>query len=307
MPAMLLLFVSILSIPAALCAQAAGCAAPSPYSREQTWIGAGAARRVVRFPAPAGFEVVFNESLDVNPYARQTMSPSSMDENRCRMLFEPLTTNFKDIGRSFSVQLRRSIEYDVTGELITSDISYPIREVVARQKNHGATGSAEKTHPSVLATEEMLRRHGVTILGIFEDTPVSLGVTTAMGPAEKTLPGKARVKRLNAIMIMPMGGGLIQLHAEAEHRSDADRQWAENAVRAWRDAILATNPVERDLSPPEPSFFDEIELFPFLGGVLGALVSAFVIFYRWAERPLDVSAMAREPSKKPLEPPSVAT
>ena len=280
-----LLLIAFLNVPLVLWGQvSAGCAANPPFFREEIWAGSGNARRNVRFPAPSGFESVFNADWDFPSYLRAA-TPNPNASNTCLLLFKPLKNNLSDKGRSFSVQVQRAFDHREIGERITCDISYPVRAVVARQKLRRTDQLEGKADTNILNAEKALKQHGAEILGIFEDSPVSLGFTMTMEVANKIENEATKTQKVYAIIMMPMGGGLIQLYAETEYISESDRRWAESTVRAWRKNILAFNPpVKSGATYGSDPRFEGFEPVPFMGGVLGTVVSVFVTLLQLFEK-----------------------
>lgn len=287
MRVVLLSLITFLNAPLVLLGQgSAGCLANPPFFREKIWVGAGEARKVVRFPAPSGFESVFSADWDVNPYDRFRVGRNLDVSNICLLFFKPLKNNPRGEGRSFTVQMQRAFEDRQIGECLTCDITYPVKSLVARQKLRKAGQPEGKADPNVPNAEQAMKQHGAEILGIFEDSPVSLGFTMTLKTMIKAENDAAKAGKVYAIMMMPMGGGLIQLYAEAEYNSEADRLWAENAVRAWRKNILSFNPPVKSntASPPAPDPLEGFEPAPFWGGMLGIVVSTLALLLQWFER-----------------------
>jgi len=76
------------------------------------------------------------------------------------------------------------------------------------------------------------------MLGFFEETETSLGFTLAMNVQA----GQGRERQVCAAVVAPLHGRVVNFYAYSNYASEADRQWAETAVRAWKNAAMAANP-----------------------------------------------------------------
>lgn len=76
------------------------------------------------------------------------------------------------------------------------------------------------------------------VLGFFEDSDTSLGFTLAMNVQTP----KGRERQVCAAVMAPVNGRLVNFYAYSNYAGEADRQWAETAARAWKDATVAANP-----------------------------------------------------------------
>ncbi len=89
-----------------------------------------------------------------------------------------------------------------------------------------------------------------------------------------TMPSKEKI--VVASMIVPVNGRLIYLYANADLKSEADRQWVEKAVKTWCDAVVAANP--RVEGPPaSTSIFDGVGRSAIIGAIVGALGGLFAM------------------------------
>ena len=86
-------------------------------------------------------------------------------------------------------------------------------------------------------------------------------------------------KLVVASMIVPVNGRLIYLYANADLKSEADRQWAEKAVMAWRDVVVAANP--RVEGPPgNTSIFDGVGRSALIGAIVGGCIGLFAMLFK---------------------------
>lgn len=76
------------------------------------------------------------------------------------------------------------------------------------------------------------------MLGFFEETDTALGFTLAMNVQTP----QGRERQVCAAVVAPLHGRLVNFYAYSSYASEADRQWAETAARAWKDAAMAANP-----------------------------------------------------------------
>ena len=109
----------------------------------------------------------------------------------------------------------------------------------------------------------------------------SLGFTMAMNVAAQAGAAaggeQVKAKLVVASMIVPVNGRLIYLYANSVFNSPADRQWAESAVQAWRDSLLAVNPRVQGFDFADLGKFGKSGL---IGAGLGALLGIILIILR---------------------------
>jgi hypothetical protein len=179
--------------------------------------------------------------------------------------------------RSFNIQVVRSIESREIGEKTFTELRDQSRAEIEKMR---ATLDAEikkliaagNTRLSgQFGTDLALNISNTAVLGFFDEAPSSLGFTMAMKVGAKS-DGDARpTKRLVAAMMTPVNGRLLNLYAYSDYGSEADRQWAEKAVTAWRDAIREANP---KVQGPSAGGFDfgHILRSATVGGIIGAVI-----------------------------------
>jgi len=247
--------------------------ATKPQTRDDVSVGG----RTIKLPPPAGFERIDGLNKEKDRLVESMLAAS----NRYLARFEPLKTNAADTGRSFNSQVLRSLENREIGDRTFAEMKQQTKKELDQAKAAidaevaKAKGKAEKAMQDATGADAALSVSDVAVLGYFSETPNSLGFTMAMNLAAQSGDHAIKVKGVIASMIVPVNGRLIYLYANADFNSAADRQWAENAVTAWRDAVLAANP--RVEGPPaHRSIFDGVgrsAIFGAIAGAIGGLVA----------------------------------
>ena len=111
--------------------------------------------------------------------------------------------------------------------------------------------------------------------GLFEDTPTALGFTMLLTTQVKAPAGTSESKRVVAALIAPVNGRLLSFYASASYTAEADRQWAEQAVKTWSDAVVAANPRHKG------SLLDDIDFNRvWQAALIGALVGGVIHLVR---------------------------
>lgn len=236
--------------------------------------------RAIRLPAPAGFERIDG----LNPDEDRKVGAMLPATNRYLARYRAPKTRTADEGRSFNAQVLRNIESREIGTRTFGQLKQQTKgeieqaQQTLRQELAKATGKDAKALPDS-AVAEALSVSEIVVLGWFTETPNSLGFTVAMNGAEKADEPNAKTKVVSATMIVPVNGRLIYLYANADFKSEADRKWAEQAVTAWRDAVLAVNPrVEGpDVSS---SIFDGVGRTALIGAIVGGLAAVIAMLLK---------------------------
>lgn len=241
---------------------------PSANQREQVTVG----DRPVKIPAPAGFVRVDGVNAEEDRAVAALLAAS----NRYLARFEPDKANGADAGRNFSAQVMRKLETIEIGERTFEDFKAQTKAELDRlqktiqKEMETKLAEAEKKHRDVTGVDLALSVSDVTVLGYFDESPGSFGFTMAMNVAAKVEDGAAKVRGVVAGMIVPVNGRLIYLYANADFKSPADQQWAENSVTAWRDAVRAVNPRLQGPSGKN-SLFDGAGRSAIIGAIAGAV------------------------------------
>lgn len=236
--------------------------------------------RAIRLPAPGGFERIDGVNIE-DDRSVAAMLPAT---NRYLARYGAPKTRAADEGRSFNAQVLRNVESREIGSRTFGQLKQQTKgeieqaEETLRQELAKATGKEAKALPNSTVADA-LSVSEVVVLGWFTETPHSLGFTVAMNGAEKAGDPSAKNKVVSATMIVPVNGRLIYLYANADFKSEADRKWTEQAVTAWRDAILAVNP--RVEGPDvDSSIFDGIGRTTLIGGIVGGLVALIAMLFK---------------------------
>jgi len=242
--------------------------ATRPPTRDDASVGG----RTIKLPPPPGFERIDGLNADKDQLVESMLAAS----NRYLARFEPIKTNAADTDRNFNAQVLRSLENREIGDRTFSELKQQTKKELDQAKATVETeiakvkGKAEKAMQDATGADAALSVSDLAVLGYFGETTNSLGFTMAMNVAAKAGDNAIKVKGVIASMIVPVNGRLIYLYANADFKSDADRQWAEKAVTEWRDAVLAANP--RVEGPPASrSIFDGVGSSAIIGAIAGAI------------------------------------
>jgi len=178
--------------------------------------------------------------------------------------------------RSFNIQVVRSIESREIGEKTFAQLRDESRAEIEKARAtmdaqvQKLVASGNKRLAGQFGADAALSVSDTAVLGFFDEAPSSLGFTMAMKVGVKS-DGGTPTKLIAAAMMTPVNGRLLNLYAYAEYGSEADRQWAEKAVTAWRDAIRDANP---KVQGPSAGMFDfgRVGRSALTGGIIGAAV-----------------------------------
>ena len=264
----------------------AACTPLLPFHHELVYVGT----KVVRIPAPAGFGPV-EGAYTAN---RETW-------HSLVAFFAPLKNNPEDEDRICYVQTIRSAENLEIGDDAFYYFKMQTKGGISQRKLLKAKESTG--NDEALQEDKASNISDVEALDCIDDSATSIGYTLTMNVMTKTGGDSIKVKRVYSFLMMPVRGKLCYLYVDAKLHTDEDRQWTEKTVKAWRKAILAVNPLAEH--PPTPySFFDEVEILPLLGGILGASVSIFVMLFQHALKHRASLALLMAPSNTRSNPPS---
>jgi len=220
-------------------------------------------------------------------------------------LFKPLKNNPKDADRICYVQTTSTWEKYEIGEEAFGYLKHQTKQSIAQQKLLKQNDSAERYGYDAWKGGQTTNASEVEVLGCFDDSAMSIGYTMTMNATVETGNDIARVKRVYSVMMMPVSGKLSYLYAEATLNKPADRLWTENALKTWRKSILEAN-LPAKVALKDRSFFDEIKMYPLMGGILGSAVSIFVILFQRAQKHHLPLTLLKEPSNTRSDPPSAA-
>ncbi len=248
-----------------------------PTPREDVDVGG----RKIKLPTPVGFQRVDGLNAESDRML-ESMLPAS---NRYLARFEAPKYNTAEKGHSFNAQVLRTLENREIGDRTFGEMKQQTKAELdkvmenIRQEVAKISGKAEKAFQDATVADAALSVSDVAVLGYFDDSPNSLGFTMAMNVAAKAGDNAIKGKIVVASMIVPVNGRLIYLYANADLKSEADRQWVEKAVKTWCDAVVAANP--RVEGPPaSTSIFDGVGRSAIIGAIVGALGGLFAMLYK---------------------------
>jgi len=242
--------------------------------------------RMIRLPLPEGTLRIDG----INPEADRVTAAMLPESNRFLARFERVDGAGGDgERRDFNAQALRSLENQEIGTATFSSMKQglkaeldkagdAIREEVAK-----IPGRAEDALRDVFDVDAALSVTDSAVLGYFGDSPTSLGFTMVAKVVTTVGDETAEGKVVAAAMMVPVNGRLIYLYANSAFESDADRKWAEQAVTAWRDAVVAANP--QVAGPPARPSSRGVGRSALVGGLVGGLTAfLFVIFKNLKKR-----------------------
>lgn len=241
----------------------------------------GPARHVVQIggrdivlPAPPGCERADGR----DPKMDQMRDEMLGGTNRYVARFEPAAgTDDAAKEREFSVQVMKSVESREIGERTYAEVREQTRaelqqsiEEVQKKLDSALKDQSGKIGKEI-GVETALSASDMAVLGFFDDKPYSLGFTMAMNMKAQVGDQMEQSRVVTSCMTVPVNGRLLFLYAQSDFKSEEDRKWGEQAVTAWRDAILAANP---RVEGPSASLFDwsSVGRSGLIGGIIGCLV-----------------------------------
>lgn len=233
--------------------------------------------RSITLPALPGYERVDGQ----DPKMDQMRNDLLGGTNRYVARFEP-TAGSPDAehDRELTVQVMKSIERQEIGERTFSEVRDQMRrefkaaiDEVVTKLGPQMQASGKKAGEN-LGVEMALSASDMAVLGIFDDSSNSLGFTMAMKVNAKVGEKVETQKLVTAGMTIPVNGRLLYLYAVSDFDDNADREWAEKSVMAWRDTVLAANP---RIEGPSASLFDwyQVGRSAGIGAAIGGLVGLF--------------------------------
>ncbi|WP_395743725.1 hypothetical protein [Prosthecobacter sp.] len=270
-------FPALLTVFALSLATSYGQNTAPPAAREEAVVGG----RVIKLPAPVGYERVDG----LNPDSDRLINSMLPATHRYLARFDPPKNSTSANGRSFNAQVLRALENREIGERTFSEVKQQTKDEIEkaqdsiRQEIARASGKAEKALQDATDADTALSLSDIAMLGCFDDAPSSLGFTMAMNVAAKVGGRDTKTRGVVATMIVPVNGRLLYLYANAGFNSPADRTWAEQAVTAWRDAVLAANP--RVEGPAAGLLdFNSIGRSGLIGAIIGGVVALAALLFK---------------------------
>ena len=190
--------------------------------------------------------------------------------------------------KSLNVQISRAIENVEVDERTFDKIRQQNRKEVENLK---ASIQAEVNKAIQAGGRQLSEDLGVDLqfsvgdmamLGIFEDSPTSLGFTMAMTTTIEAADGAEKSRDVVAALLVPVNGRLLYLYSNSSYKDDTDRLAVESSVKAWRDAIVAANP--RVKGSFLGSLTKGVGKSATVGAIAGVIVALLAVVYRRFKR-----------------------
>ncbi len=188
-------------------------------------------------------------------------------------------------ARNFNCQIVRNVESQEIGERTFAQVRSGARAELEKMKSQlddqvkRVVQEGNQRLSDQFGVDVALTISDSAMLGFFEETPTSLGFTMAMNVGSGNEAGAKPDRWVVAAIMVPVNGRLINLYANSPYGDDEDRIWAEQAVAAWRDAVVNANP---RIAGPAGGGFDPTAAFRsgVIGGVIGGLVGGFMWLFK---------------------------
>jgi hypothetical protein len=239
--------------------------------------------RAIIVPAPKGFERSdgINADWDSSVTAmlpatnRQLITFTTSEEVEAIRNRQPTGS-----ARGFSLQVLRNAENQEIGERTFEQFRGKMRAELETAKSRldetvkQLVQDGNKRLGDQFGVDAALTISDTAVLGFFEDSATSLGFTIAMKVGSGNTPGEEPERNVVAAIVAPVNGRLLYFYSTSSYKEEGDRKWAEQAVAAWRDAVVAANP---RVAGPAGGGFDFNASFQtgLISGVVGGLVGAF--------------------------------
>src|SRR5262249_54333433 len=143
---------------------------------------------------------------------------------------------------SLNAQVQRAVESREVGERTFGEVRTQYKAEL--EKLSASVGDAVRKAIDAgnkqRGVDAALSVSDTVFLGFIGDEPGWLGFTIAAKVGAKNSTESSR--KVAAGIVTPVNGRLLYLYANSDYRSEADRQWAETTVQAWRNAVIAANP-----------------------------------------------------------------
>lgn len=190
--------------------------------------------------------------------------------------------------KSLNVQISRAIENVEVDERTFDSVRKQNRKEVENLK---ASIEAEVNKAIKAGGQQLSEDLGVDLqlsvgdmamLGIFEDSPTSLGFTMAMTTTIQAAGGEEKSRDVVAALLVPVNGRLLYLYSNSGYENEADRLAVESSVKTWRDAIVAANP--RVKGSFLGSLTKGVGKSAAVGAIAGGVVALLAVLYRRFKR-----------------------
>lgn len=203
--------------------------------------------RALRIPAPEGFERADRVLPRYDEVCEAMLPPTNrrlVAFARPEFVAKLRSGEIENTDRHFALQSTKQVE----AKEISDRAFLKAREELKRELQALRAKLDEETQKLIASGKATLaKQRGVELdlavsdtamLGFFEETDTALGFTLAMNV--QTAQGRER--QVCAAVVAPLHGRLVNFYAYSTYTGEADRQWAETAARAWKDAAVAANP-----------------------------------------------------------------
>ena len=246
--------------------------------------------RKIVFPAPEGFAQ--SNGIDLNwDKTFLTLLPQTnhllVTMNTTEEVAGLKAGKIPGSARTYNAQIVRQVEKTEIGDQTFSKVRGEIKSGImeTRAKMDAEIKKALSSGKAKLGiVDQALEISDSAILAFFEDTPTGLGFTmVAKLQTNKGTPEEKSEKMVVAALMIPVNGRLINLYANATYRNDDDLTWVQNAVKSWRDSVVAANPrVQGPDYQPGGQGFMGFDLGRITSGMLiGAAVGLAIAIFKW--------------------------
>ena len=207
--------------------------------------------RALTIPMPGGFDRCDGINPEVDKIFHAALPPS----NRMVLNLAP-SARVEELRSGAVPTLSRSLNLQIVRELGSRDIGLrdfagvrlEMREelkkmeaTIAEEIRKNSKRGSEKMKDAT-RTDIVFDITDTAMLGVFEDTDASIGFTMGMQVKAGAGTDVSNSRMVASVIMTPVNGRLINLYANGDLHTEADRQWAEQAVKAWRAQIVAANP-----------------------------------------------------------------
>lgn len=190
--------------------------------------------------------------------------------------------------KSLNVQIMRSVENVEVDERTFDSVREENRKELENMKasieaevNKSITAGGRQLSED-LGVDLQLSVGDMAMLGIFEDSPTSLGFTMAMTTTVQAAGGEEKSRNVVSALLVPVNGRLLYLYSNSGYENEADRLAVESSVKAWRDAIVAANP--RVKGSFLGSLTKGVGKSAAIGAIAGGIVAILAVLYRRFKR-----------------------
>lgn len=187
--------------------------------------------------------------------------------------------------KNFNIQVARKLETQEVGDRTFSQLRDEIQGELKKlsmtidQELKKQVAAGNKKLSKEYGVEDALKISNTVVLGTFEESDTAFGFTMAMNVQGG---GEQPSQVVVAAMMTPVNGRLLNFYATAPFAGEADRQWAESSVAAWRNAVVAANP--RVEGPSIGFDWSKVGRSTIIGAVVGGVLGLVGWLGRKAKR-----------------------